>query len=450
MRLSENVVEQSILSLCAEAGIPPAPVEVSGRSGLLPSVFRVDLLAAASVGAVSSAAAVYWELRGGPRAFASVARDHAELAFLSERFFKIAGNELELWADLSGDYRTRDGWVRLHCNFPAHRDAAVRALACPPTRDAVAGACLERGSLEVEDAVLAAGGAAAALRSRDEWAAFPHEPLISMARLSEGPAVQPKNAERPLEGVRVLDLTRVIAGPVATRTLAAHGADVLRIGASHVPEVPGLVLDMGFGKRSCHLDLRTEDGRARLHELVATADVLVQGYRPSALAALGFGPERLHELNPSIVSVDISAYEPGSPWYARRGFDSLVQLATGLAHEAMLAAGSDRPVALPAQALDHATGYLGAFAAISGLVHRATTGGSWHAELSLAGTARWLDSLGRQEPAPATAPSDDVIAAIDSPHGVLSFVLPPGNVSGWRPRWDSPPPLDGSSPPVWL
>ncbi|MEO3783004.1 CoA transferase [Actinocorallia sp. B10E7] len=444
------MVEQSIRSLCAQTGIPSVPVEVLGKPGLLPSIFRVDVLAAASVGAASCAAAVYWELRGGPRAHASVAREHAELAFLSERFFKIAGNELQLWADLSGDYRTRDGWVRLHCNFPAHRDAALRVLGGTPTRDAVTAACLERDSLDVEGAVLAEGGAAAAFRSRDEWAAFPHGSLIGLERLSDGPVVQMKNARRPLEGIRVLDLTRVVAGPVATRTLAAYGADVLRIGASHVPEIPGLVLDMGFGKRSCRLDLRTEDGRARLRELVSSADVMVQGYRPSALAALGFGPERLRELNPSIVSVDVSAYEPGSPWYERRGFDSLVQLATGLAHEAMLAAGSDRPVPLSAQALDHATGYLGAFAAISGLIHRATVGGSWHARLSLAGTARWLDSLGRQEPAPATAPSDDVIAAIDSPHGVLSFVLPPGTVSGWRPRWDSPPPLDGSSPPVWL
>ncbi|WP_106398092.1 CoA transferase [Actinocorallia populi] len=439
------MVKQSVLSLHEAAGIPPVPLEIRGKSGLLSSAFRVDTLAAASIGAASGAAAVYWELRGGPRARVELDLGHAELAFLSERLFKIAGNELELWADLSGDYRTRDGWVRLHCNFPAHRAAAVRALGGAPDRDAVTAACLERTSLEVEESVLAEGGAAAALRPRDEWAAFPHGPLVGLERLSDGPVVRSGAAARPLEGVRVLDLTRVIAGPVATRMLAAYGADVLRIGAAHVPEVPGLVLDMGFGKRSCHLDLRTEHGRACLRELVATADVLVQGYRPGALAALGFGPERLRELNPSLVSVDVSAYEPGSPWYERRGFDSLVQLATGLAY-----AGEDRPVPLPAQALDHATGYLAAFAAIAGLVHRATTGGSWHARSSLAGTARWLDSLGRREPAAATPPPDDRIAAVDTPHGVLTFVLPPGRVSGQAPRWDSPPPLDGSSPPVWL
>jgi len=425
-------------------------MKIHGKSGVLSSIFRVGDLAAASVGAASSAAAAWWELRGGPRASVSLDLGHAELAFLSERVFKIAGNELELWADLSGDYRTRDGWVRLHCNFPAHREAAVRALGGASDRDAVAAACLERGSLDVESAVLGEGGAAAALRPRDEWAAFPHGPLIGLEKLSEGPPVHPEAASRPLEGVRVLDLTRVIAGPVSTRMLAAYGADVLRVGAAHVPEVPGLVLDMGFGKRSCHLDLRTEDGREALRGLVATADVMVQGYRPGALSSLGFGPEQLREINPSLVSVDVSAYEPGSPWYPRRGFDSLVQLATGLAYEGMTAAGADRPVPLPAQALDHATGYLAAFAAIAGLIRRATEGGSWHARVSLAGTARWLDSLGRQDPAPAVEPPDDVIAALDSPHGVLTFVLPPGIVSGHAPRWDSPPPVNGSSPPVWL
>ncbi len=449
LRLSEAVVKQSLRSLHEAAGIPSVPVEIQGKSGLLSSIYRVDALAAASIGAASGAAAAYWELRGGPRAHAALDLAHAELAFLSERFFKIAGNELELWADLSGDYRTRDGWVRLHCNFPDHRAAAVRALGGASDRDAVTAACLERAALEVEEAVLAEGGAAAALRPRDEWAAFPHGPLVGLESLADGPVVRGGTASRPLEGVRVLDLTRVIAGPLATRTLAAYGADVLRVGAPHVPEVPGVVLDMSFGKRSCHLDLRTEAGRADLRALVATADVLVQGYRPGALAALGFGPGRLRELNPSLVSVDISAYEPGSPWYGRRGFDSLVQLATGLAHEAMLDAKADRPVALPAQALDHATGYLAAFAAIAGLIRRATTGGSWHARLSLAGTARWLDSLGRRRPTAPTAPPDERIAAVDSPHGVLTFVLPPGLVSGQEPRWDSPPPLDGSSSPVW-
>lgn len=444
------MISKNVAMLLAEAGVPSVPVRATGKGPVLPSVYRVDEVAGASVLAATAAAAALWELRGGPRASAEVDLGHAGLAFRSEHVFKIAGSVLQLWADLSGDYPTSDGWVRLHCNFEHHGKAAVRALGCAATKEAVQAACLERTSVEIETAVLAAGGAAGAMRSRDEWTAFAHGPLVGLGKAGEGPVVRPPEADRPLAGIRVLDLTRVIAGPVATRTLAAHGADVLRIGAATVPEVPGLVLDMSFGKRSCHLDLKTATGRETLRELAATADVLVQSYRPGAIAALGLTPDGLRRINPSLVTVDISAYEAESPWAPRRGFDSLVQMTTGIAREAMLAAGADRPVPLPAQALDHATGYLGAFAAIAGLVRRAMEGGSWHANLSLARTARWLDSLGRAEPGIARPTADDVIAAMDSRHGVLTFVLPPGLVSGHRPGWETPPPLDGSALAQWL
>ncbi|WP_344822006.1 CoA transferase [Actinocorallia longicatena] len=444
------MIEESVAGLLGDVGIAAVPLEVTGKAGL-PSVFRVDVMAGASVGAATAAAARLWQARGGPAARASIDLGHVGMAFVSERLFKVAGSELDLWADLSGDYATGDGgWVRLHCNFDHHRDAVLRALLTAPTRDSVAAACGLMPAVAVEEAVLAAGGAAGALRTRSPWAGFPHGPLVRLTRTGEGPVVPLAPAARPLEGVRVLDLTRVIAGPVATRTLAAHGAQVLRIGAAHVPEVPGLVLDMGFGKRSCHLDLRSAEGRAALRELAATADVLIQGYRPGALSGLGFGRDDLKALNPSLVTVDVSAYEPEGPWAGRRGFDSLVQMTTGIAEEGMRFAGSDRPVPLPCQGLDHATGYLGAFAAISGLVHRAESGGSWHGSVSLAGTARWLDSLGRVTPGAGQDPDDDLIAAVNTPHGVLSFVLPPGTASGLLPSWDLAPAIDGSALPVWI
>ncbi|MCD0448459.1 CoA transferase [Actinocorallia sp. API 0066] len=446
----KDTPEDQTAWLCGLAALPPVPVAFGGSTGLLPSVYEVDTVAAASVGAATAAAALLWELRGGPPAAATVDSGHAQLAFLSERVFKIAGRPLRLWAELSGDYRTRDGWVRLHCNFPAHRDAVLRALDCLPEPESVSAACAGRAALDVEEAVLGAGGAAAALRDGTEWAAFPHGPLLTLERRGDAPVVRPTAAESPLEGVRVLDLTRVIAGPVATRMLAAYGADVLHVGSPEVPEMPGLFLDMSFGKRACRLDLKTAGGRADLRELVAGADVLVQGYRPGALAALGFGPEALAELNPSLVTVDVQAYEPGTPWAGRRGFDSLVQFATGIAAESARAAGSDTPSALPAQALDHATGYLAALTAIGGLVHRAATGGGWHGAVSLAGTARWLDGLGRTDLTAAGTPPDDVLAAMDSPHGVLTFVLPPGAIGDFRPQWATPPPVPAEDPPKWL
>jgi hypothetical protein len=308
----------------------------------------------------------------------------------------------------------------------------------------------------VEDVVVAGGGAAAALRTPRQWADHPQGaavatlPLVALDRLGDSPALPLSPADRPLETVRVLDLTRVIAGPVAGRTLAAYGADVLRVGADHLALVPALMVDTGFGKRFCHLDLRTPGGRDALRDLVAGADVVVQAYRPGALDALGFGPDDCAALRPGLVYVSISAWGQAGPWRRRRGFDSLVQMATGIAWD------PERPASLPAQALDHGTGWLAAMAAMEGLRRRHTVGGSWHARLSLAATARWLDGLGRSPAAGTTGtPVEpdypaDLVSTMDSPFGVLDFVRPPGALDGYTPRWDGPPHRPGADPPVWI
>ncbi|GAA4194457.1 hypothetical protein GCM10022252_38920 [Streptosporangium oxazolinicum] len=324
----DHVVEERIRELATEVGVELPPVRVSGDDPVLPSVFHVGTAAAIAVGAATAAAAA---LRGGGSRAAVDVRE-AAISFLDERHFRIDGAAVDLWAPLSGDYRTADGWVRLHCNFDHHRDAALAGLglSADTGRDAVERACAGRTAVEVEGAVTAAGGCAAAMRDRAGWREHPQSravagsPLVHLTRLGAPGGVRdlgsvrdpggggtgaPKGGGgRALDGVRVLDLTRVIAGPVATRTLAAHGAQVLRVGAGHLPEVPGLVIGTAFGKRSCHLDLRTPAGISALHDLVAGADVFVQSYRPGALEALGFGPRRLAEIRPGIVCVDISAY----------------------------------------------------------------------------------------------------------------------------------------------
>jgi crotonobetainyl-CoA:carnitine CoA-transferase CaiB-like acyl-CoA transferase len=250
---------------------------------------------------------------------------------------------------------------------------------------------------------------------------------------------------RPLDGVRVLDLTRVIAGPVCGRVLTSLGADVLCVRAQHLPTIPFLDLDTGFGKRLRLLDLRDADQRAAFLDLVRSADVLVQSYRPGALARLGLGPAELAAVRPGLVYVSVSAYGTTGPWAVRRGFDSLVQLATGLASDGMRAAGAGGPVSLPAQVLDHATGWLAAAGAISALTRRGREGGSWHVRLSLARTARWLDGMGRLDPpaGPAGPEPDvsDLRSEMPSPAGLLSYIRPPGTIGGWMPRWDSPPPF---------
>jgi crotonobetainyl-CoA:carnitine CoA-transferase CaiB-like acyl-CoA transferase len=236
--------------------------------------------------------------------------------------------------------------------------------------------------------------------------------------------------------------------------LAAHGADVLHVGAAHLPVLVPLWYDTAPGKRSCRLDLRAPADRATFEALVRDADVLVQSYRPGALAGLGYDPAALDALRPGIVVVAVSAWGSTGPWGRRRGFDSLVQSAAGIAHEQMVAAGADHPVPLPCQALDHATGWLAAAGAVAALRRRAVVGGGTLVELSLARTAAWLDALGRVDDGlAAPAPSADDVAPFledaDSPSGRLTRVRPPGATAGPPPRWDAPPPEVGADPPTW-
>ncbi|AWS48242.1 carnitine dehydratase [Streptosporangium sp. 'caverna'] len=456
------MVEDRIHELATEVGVELPSVRCTGDDPVLPSVFRVGTAAAVAVGAATAAASA---LLGKAReAAVDEAREvvvdvrEAAVAFRDERYFRIDGATGELWAALSGDYRTADGWVRLHCNFDHHRDAVLAALGLPAgaDRDAVAQACARRTAVEVEESVTAAEGCAAAMRSRAEWRGHPQarviaeSPLIELTRIDDtGPAWPGDEGprERPLSGVRVLDLTRVLAGPVATRFLAAHGAQVLRVGAEHLPEVPGLVISTAFGKRSCRLDLRTPAGAAALRDLVAGADVFVQSYRPGALEALGFGPRELAAIRPGIVCVDISAYGSRGPWAGRRGFDSLVQMACGIAHEG---GGGSRPHPLPAQVLDHATGYLAAFGAMAALFRRPVEGGSWRVRLSLARTAQWLDDFGRVDGAGTPDPDvSDLMEEMDGTFGRLAYLRPPGTIDGASPYWSSPPPRQGEHPPAW-
>jgi len=208
------------------------------------------------------------------------------------------------------------------------------------------------------------------MRSYEEWSATPHAkslaelPLISIEKIGEAPPKPWASGDRPLAGVRVLDLSRVIAGPVAGRALAVHGADVLLISGPNLPAIPWLTIDTGRGKLTSFVELKSEQGRGVLRELLAQADIFSQGYRPRALAELGFSPEQAAGINPGIVYVTLSAYGHAGPWAERRGFDSLVQTTTGFNHAEGQAAGVEGPKELPAQMLDHATGYFMAFGAM--------------------------------------------------------------------------------------
>jgi crotonobetainyl-CoA:carnitine CoA-transferase CaiB-like acyl-CoA transferase len=395
-----------LADIWTSAGGDPAAlgaVTLTGEEPQLPSSFRVAAAAQASIAAAGLAAAQIWQLRSGQSQDVTVDMRHAVVECRSERYLRVDGKPPgPAWDAIAGVYKTRDQrFVRLHTNFPHHRAAVCKVLDCKPERDAVQAALMQWDAEAFETAAYAGGGVVAMMRSHEEWSASPHAralaglPLLSIEKIGEAAPKPWPQGDRPLAGLRVLDLSRVIAGPVAGRTLAVHGADVLLISGPDLPAIPWLTIDTGRGKLTSFVELKREQGREVLRGLLAEADIFSQGYRPKSIAALGFSPEAVAKINPGIVYVSLSAYGHAGPWAERRGFDSLVQTSTGFNHAEGQAAGVDGPKELPAQMLDHATGYMMAFGAMMAKARQAREGGSWHVRVSLAQTGRWLWNLGR-------------------------------------------------------
>ena len=452
-------------SLWTSAGGEPAvldAVTLTGEEPQLPSSFRVAAAAQASIAAAGLAAAQIWKLRSGQSQGVAVDMRHAVVECRSERYLRVDGKPPPpAWDAIAGVYRTGDRrFVRLHTNFPQHRAAVCKVLDCKPERDDVQAALMRREAEAFETAAYAAGGVVAMMRSHEEWSDLPHAralaalPTISIEKIGEAAPKPWPAGDRPLAGLRVLDLSRVIAGPVAGRTLAAHGADVLLISGPDLPAIPWLTIDTGRGKLSAFAELRSEQGRGVLRDLLAQADIFSQGYRPRALAALGFSPEDAARINPGIVYVSLSAYGHAGPWAERRGFDSLVQTSTGFNHAEGQAAGVEGPKELPAQMLDHATGYLMAFGAMMAKARQAREGGSWHVRVSLAQTGRWLWNLGRIADGLKTEDikGDAVgplIEEVPSGFGPLRAVSHSAVLSQTPAFWARPAMPLGSHPPQW-
>ena len=435
----------------------------------LPSSFHVGPVAAATIAAQALAAAQLWQMRSGQSQAIEVNQRRVLAMFRSERYLTLDGKPpKDPFSPLFGFYATRDGrWIQLHTNFPQHHHGVLRVLGCEDRREAVADAVLQCNAAELEQRLADAGLCAAWVRSFEEWQAHPQAqaiaalPLFEIERIGDAPpeplghsAGRMQPALRPLAGVRVLDLSRVIAAPVAARTLAQHGADVLAISAAHLPNIESLVIDTGRGKRSAQLDLRDASGQATLRELIRGADVFLQAYRPGALAARGFDAQALCALRPGLIQVSLSAYGHAGPWAARRGFDSLVQSATGIAFDEGRAAGLATPGRLPCQANDHASGYLAAFGAMIALHRRAREGGSWRVRVSLAQTGHWLRSLGRvADGTPAPDLTTDEVApwrqTMDSPFGRISAIAPVEQMALTPPRLDLPPVPPGTHEAQW-
>jgi hypothetical protein len=460
-------------------------VTTSGPRSVLPSRFDVTGLATATVAAATLAAAEFLAARtsaAGPPRAVTVDSRQACAAFAAEGLFTPVGwDRPAVWDPIAGDYRARDGWIRLHTNYAYHR-AVVERLLGADDRESVQAAVAGWRAADLETAVVEAGGCAAAMRTRDGWLASPagaataRTPLVLTAarRLPTGaggpnrPGASAEPGSQPYSGVRVLDLTRVIAGPVGTRFLAGYGADVLRVDPPGFAEVPALLPETTAGKRTTALDLGAASGRTAFEELVATADVLVTGLRADALARLGYDDSALAELNPALIIASLDAYGWDGPWRDRRGFDSLVQMSSGIAapDEAATpdaatgdaatgdaARGAGRPAPLPVQALDHGCGYLIAAAVGRALTRRLTESLVDRIRVSLIGTANLLWSLPRPgdlgEPPSMPKPADFRLTDTRTAWGPARRVPLPGAITGVEAEWRIEAGPLGRHQPTW-
>lgn len=442
----------------------PERMSFSGDGPGLPSIFKVGLAAQVSEGAAGLAAAEAWRARTGRAQTVKVDREAAAIGFRSERHVHVVGEAPEtIWDDISGHYCCGDGrWVQLHCNYPHHLAGGMAAFHAPMSRAGMQAKLAEMSAEEAEQVLIDHGLPGGMMRTTDAWRATPQgraldgAPLVQIERTGDAPA-RPWSggAARPLDGVRVLDMTRVIAGPVCGRTLAAFGADVLRLTPPRYPDRGPLVLDGGAGKRNAFLNVKSAEGRAIFERLVRDADIVVQGYRPGALDSAGVGPDALEALNPGIVTVTLCAFGYKGPWAGRRGFDSIVQTVSGIADAGGRAAGvaDGGPKSLPCQALDHASGYLMAAATMSALTRQRAEGGAWRCRTALAWTGRWLESLGRIDAMGASEPSQEQIAThfIDEtgPFGHLRRIGMATELSETPPAWTRPAAPLGAHAPEW-
>ncbi len=463
-----NAALRTILPIAGWSETLADAVEITGGTDpILPTPFRISETAAATLAAVGLAASDLWQLRTGREQRVAVDTRQATASLRSGHYLTIDGTYVSPAPNaVMGTYRARHGrWSYLHCNFPNHRAAALKVLGVAEDREAVSKAVAQWDALELEEAIIAANGAGGMVRTMDEWAQHPQGiavatlPLMEIIRIGDSPAEPLPAGDRPLSGIRVLDLTRVIAGPTCGRTLAEHGADVLKISAEHLPSLGRQEYDTGHGKLSAYLDLRDDRQNEILRGLAREADVFSQGYRPGTLAGRGFSPEALAELRPGIVVVSLSAFGHVGPWAARRGFDTVIQTVSGMTTRQgeVFPGAAPGPQFYPVSAIDFLTGYLMAFGSMVALGRRAREGGSWHVRISLAQVGRWLVSRGQvpeaelknvaQEFTPEELERWSMLS--DTPVGRLQHLSPTLRMSETPPRWARTMVPLGYNQPVW-
>ncbi|HEV2561901.1 MAG TPA: CoA transferase [Rhizomicrobium sp.] len=466
------IPEEAFGTLNRIAGLAPLRMPIfAGADPVIPTPFRAATAAAASLGFAASAAHEIWRLRGGAQQEISVDLKAAAASLVSFSLLRLDGKPVPRPGENNptvGFYRTAcKRWIHLHGGFPHLAQRTLDLLNAKESVESIAECVGKWNALALEDALAFMGLCGAVVRTEDEWhttpqgAALAKTPPITITRIGDAPPLRLPEGEEPLEGVRVLDLTRVLAGPAAGRTLASHGADVLSVRAERLPTIDLFDLDTGHGKRSVHLDLAKPAEAESLRKLARGAHVFVDSYHPGSLSKLGFSPAALSYASPGIVYVSVSCYGQNGPWASRRGWEQLAQAASGIAVEqgAFVAAraGSRRetiPKLVPAAVCDYVTGYLAAAGAAAALLRRIREGGSWLVEVSLSATAHWLQSLGKAD---ATEVPDDWLAGLDlsmksceTRRGRLDYLGPAVEMSGTPPAWRRPPPEQGGDTANWL
>ena len=453
----------SLKELVQIAALPASAadsVEITGSDPVFPTRYKIVAPGAAVIAATGLAAAELWKLKTGRQQRVRVEGRTAAAAMRGARYLKINGERPpEDPEKITGFYQLKDGrWMYLHCNFFNLRDINLKIAGAPPIKAEVEKAASKWDGLELENAIVEAGGCACLVRSEEEWLKLPQMhtvaklPLLEIIKIGDAPPQPLPKGDRPLANVRVLDLTRVLAGPTCARTLAEHGADVLRVTREDLADMGTTDFDTGVGKLCTHIDLRNPAEEAKLRELISTCDVFSQSYRPGTLARRGFSPEALAEMRPGIVYVTLSAWGHEGPWAKRRGYDTIVQSANGMAYKP----NNERPAFLPVSEQDYVAGYLLAYGSMIALARRAQEGGSWFVRCSLAGAGHWIRGHGLMEPAEYGAAKQLTAEEVnawtvehDSPIGRVTNLAPVAQMSETPARWARPAVPRGYHKPEW-
>ena len=466
-----NTAFEEVMEIRGEGMPGDGEVEISGADPVFSTPFKLGETCAAVLAGVGVAVSDIWALKTGRRQDVAIDARHAAAALRSTLYMQTPGTDGAFapvinhahmaMQKITQPWPTKDGrWFLPHFGLPNLKE---RVLGCEPNPASVAGAVAQWDALDLEAAIDEARACGAMVRGNAEWLAHPHgqalaaKPIVEIFKIADGdpepfPAGERPQVDRPLGGIRALDLTRILAGPVAARTLAENGADVLMVAAEHLPQIAEHVMDTSHGKRSCFLNLKTTEGAARLTELARGADVFSQGYRPGMLEDLGFGPEDLARIRPGIVYLSISCFGADGPFSHRAGWEQVAQTVTGLCHEG---GEGDRPGLLPAAACDYTTGYLGAYGALLALARRAREGGSYHVRVSLCQSGMFIYRQGKTvfaEPnMDLTRAERDALCIDTQPaRGPLRHLGPVLRLSETQPHWTRPTPVLGGDAAEWL